>query len=166
MSSRLVVMTFDNESDASTLLGDLRQVAHVGQLHLTDTAIVRKDLDGKVHVDNEMSTGTEVGAIAGSVFGSLLLLMFPVAGMVGGAALGGWLGSKIDHGVDGKFVNDVRDSMKPGGSALFLMASSGDPEAVLAVMRRYRGEVYQTTLKPEVEQALRDALHGPEGTAG
>lgn len=160
MSSRLVVMTFDDESDASALLGDLRKVAHGGQLHLTDTAVVHKNIDGKVHVDSELSTGTEIGPVVGTAFGSLLFFMFPVVGTFGGAALGGWVGSKVEHGIDKEFVQEVRESLKPGGSTLCLMASSDDPEPVLVVMRHYHGEVHLRTLKLEVEQAL----HGSGGS--
>jgi uncharacterized membrane protein len=161
MDTRLVAMIFDSESEASSVLDDLRKVAWKGQLHLTDTAIVRKDADGKTHVKNEMSTGTEVGAAAGALAGGLLFLMVPVVGQIAGVAVGGWIGSRANTGVETALVKEVTETLQPGQSALFLIVSSGDPDAVLATLQGHHGHVYQTTLKPEVEAALREALEGP-----
>jgi uncharacterized membrane protein len=159
METRLVAMTFDSETEASEVLTDLRQVAWLGQLHLTDTAVVSKDLDGKTHVKNEASTSTEIGAVSGAVAGGLLLLLVaPGIGQIAGAAVGGWIGSRRHSGVEADLVNEVTESLKPGQSALFLMISSGDPDAVLASLEGRHGHVYQTTLRPEVEAALRETL--------
>ena len=161
MGTRLVAMIFDSESEAASVLEDLRKVAWKGQLHLTDTAIVRKDADGKAHVKNEMSTGAEVGALTGAVAGGLLLLMAPGFGHIAGAAVGGWIGTKFDTGVESALVKEVTETLQPGQSALFLIISSGDPDAVLASLQGRHGHVYQTTLNPEVEAALRETLEGP-----
>jgi uncharacterized membrane protein len=161
MDTRLVAMIFDSESEASSVLDDLRKVAWKGQLHLTDTAIVRKDADGNAHVKNEMSTGVEVGALTGAVAGGLLFLMLPGVGQIAGAAVGGWIGTRFDTGVESALVKEVTETMTPGQSALFLMISSGDPDAVLASLQGRHGHIYQTTLRPEVEAALRETLEGP-----
>src|SRR4026209_2784047 len=100
MDTRLVAMIFDSENEASPVLVDLRNTARQGHLHLTDTAIVRKDADGKTHVKNEVSTGTEVGAVTGALAGGLLFLMVPVVGQIAGVAIGGWLGSRANTGVE------------------------------------------------------------------
>jgi uncharacterized membrane protein len=76
----LVVVTFDIESDAREALHALRALEKEGVLHLTDTAVVAKDLDGKVHVKNEWSSGTEIGAVVGGAVGLLTSFFFPVAG--------------------------------------------------------------------------------------
>jgi uncharacterized membrane protein len=161
MDTRLIAMIFDSENEASAVLDDLRKIARRGHLHLTDTAIVRKDADGKTHVKNEVSTGTEVGAVTGALAGGLLFLMVPVVGQIAGVAIGGWLGSRANTGVETALVKEVTVTLQPGQSALFLIVSSGDPDAVLATLQGRHGHVYQTTLRPEVEAALRKTLEGP-----
>jgi uncharacterized membrane protein len=160
MDTRLVAMIFDSEIEASAVLEDLRKVARRGQLHLTDTAIVQKDADGKPHVKNEMSTGAEVGALTGALAGGLLFLMVPVVGQIAGVAVGSWVGTKFHTGVETALIKEVTETLQPGQSALFLIVSSGDPDAVLDALRGRHGHVYQTTLKPEVEAALRATLEG------
>ena len=65
-------------------------------------------------------------------------------------------------GVDGKFVKEVKESLQPNTSALFIIVRSADPTAALALLRNYKGRVLQTTLDSEAEENLRRAL-GDEG---
>ncbi len=55
------------------------------------------------------------------------------------------------------FVEDVRNELKPGGSALFLLGT-GDIGAMRALLQPFEGALYQTTLDSEAEQQLCDAL--------
>jgi len=56
------------------------------------------------------------------------------------------------------FAKEVGAALQPGGSALVLIVRQGTPELVLSALRPYEGQVYQTTLSPELEQELRQAL--------
>jgi uncharacterized membrane protein len=155
--SDLVAITFDGEGDAASALGSVRALEKDGRIGLEDTAIVTKDADGKVHVKNEMASGTETGAIVGGVLGAMLLVVFPV-GLIGGAIVGGLIGRAAKPGIDGTFVKNVEDGLALGGSALFLLTKGGDPGLLIASMRQHQGQVVQTTLDDEEEAALRDSL--------
>jgi uncharacterized membrane protein len=155
--STLVAITFPGEGDAKTALGSVRALEHEGGIGIEDTAVVNKDADGKVHVKNEASSGTETGAVVGAVLGSLLFVVFPI-GIIGGAIVGGLIGRAAAPGVDGSFVKEVEDGLAPGGSALFLLIKSGDPGLLIAAMRQYQGTLVQTSLDEEEEEALRQSL--------
>jgi uncharacterized membrane protein len=155
--SDLVAITFEGAGDAAAALGSVRALEKDGHIGLEDTAIVTKDADGKVHVKNEMASGTETGAIVGGVLGAMLLVVFPV-GLIGGAIIGGLIGRAAKPGIDGTFVKNVEDGLAPGGSALFLLTKGGDPGLLIASMRQHQGQVVQTTLDDEEEAALRDSL--------
>ena len=102
-------------------------IEHAGKVGLEDTAVVRKDADGKVTFHNEASSGTETGAAVGAVLGGLLFVVFPVGAIVGGAIAGGLVGRAAAPGIDGAFVKEVGEDLPPGGSALFLQVKDGDP---------------------------------------
>ena len=119
---------------------------------------MRKDAEGKVTVHNEMSSGTETGAIVGAVLGGLLFVVFPVAGIVGGAIGGGLVGRAAAPGVDGTFVKEVGEDLPAGGSALFLQIKSGDAGLLVGALRQYHGRVRQTSLDDDVEAALDESL--------
>jgi len=158
MSSNLVVITFDDLASARQLRQDLATLQKNGRIHIDDAAIITKDDNGKIKVDNEMETGTKWGAVAGGLLGPLLFVMFPVAGIAIGAAGGALIGKMIDPGVDKKFVKEVDTALEPGKSALFLEVGKADPSAVMAVVRQYKGHVLQTTLSTDAEEQLRHAL--------
>lgn len=159
--SDLIVITFDEEDDAAEALASMRNLERQGVLTLTDSAVVAKDPDGKVHVKNEWSSGAETGAVVGGAIGLLTSFIFPVVGAAVGAAAGGWVGSMIEPGVDPKFVKDVSESLQPGKSALFVMVRSADHAALRAALEPFRGQVYQTTLPEDFRETLQQALKGP-----
>lgn len=156
--SEFIAISFDDEAQAKAALESVRSLEHEDRIHLQDTAIVTKGVDGKISVRNEMSSGTETGAVVGGILGAMLFLVFPVAGIVGGAVVGGLIGRAVSPGVDGGFVKEVGDDLPAGGSALFLLVKDGDVGLLIAAMRQYDGRIRQTTLDPEAEQALEDAL--------
>ena len=90
--------------------------------------------------------------------GGLVTFMFPVAGITIGALAGAGVGALLGKGVEGDFVKDVKEELEPGKSALFLLVRGADRDAALAVLRNFHGDVIQTTLDEDAEQALRDAL--------
>lgn len=156
--SSVVAISFDSEGDARSALASLRSLEKEGQISFEDTAVVVHGADGKLEVKNEASSATEGGAIVGAVIGGLVFFMFPVAGIALGAAAGAGIGAAFGTGVDGKFVKEVKDSLPPGKSALFLQIKDANADATIPALRRYHGELLQTNLDEETEQALSQAL--------
>jgi uncharacterized membrane protein len=107
--SNLVVIVFDNETEAGKVREALNKLEHQGRISLDDSAVVVKDSSGKIHVKNQMDRGIIVGAVGGSLIGLLLgFVFFPIGGLVIGALGGALVGKFADLGVDQKFVKDVR----------------------------------------------------------
>ena len=156
--SQLIVIAFDKLDDARGALRGLRDVEAAGGVKFEDTAIVERDSGGKVHVKNEVSGATETGAAIGAVIGGLVFVLFPIAGIALGAAAGAAIGSSLGTGVEGEFVEDVKRELAPGKSALFLVVKEQHADATVAALRKYQGEVLQTTLSAEAEESLRLAL--------
>ena len=155
--SDLVAISFADPDTATRALGSIRALEKDGGVALEDTAVVTKDADGKVHVKNEMASGTETGAAVGAVLGSLLFVVFPI-GIIGGAIVGGLVGRAAAPGIDGNFVKQIEADLPAGGSALFVLTKGGHAGMLIASMRQYEGKVVQTSLDDDEEQALRDSL--------
>ena len=156
--NQLIVIAFDHFDDARSALRDLRELEHDGRISFEDTALVERDPDGTIHVKNEVSGTTETAAVIGAVVGGLLTFVFPPLGVVIGAAAGAAVGAAMDTGVSPRFVDEVKSTLRPGRSALFLVVKQSQLDAVLAALRKYRGDVLQTTLDSETEEALRQAV--------
>jgi uncharacterized membrane protein len=157
--SSLVVVSFEGTDEAQRVLDVLKGQTKYGNISFDDTAVVSKDEAGKVHVKNNVSHGTMTATGIGAFLGLLLgVIAFPVAGLLIGAGGGALIGRMMDLGIDGKFVQQVSDSLKPGSSALFVMVRSADPAVVRAALEGHQGTIIQTTLSDEAEAALAKAL--------
>jgi uncharacterized membrane protein len=156
--NQLIVVAFDHFGDARTAMAALRSLEKAGRISFEDTAIVERDPDGTAHVRNEVSGTTETATAIGALIGGVVGFVFPLAGIALGAALGALVGMSLDRGVSPKFVDEVKETLRPGRSALFLVVRQSDADATLAALRAYKGDVIQTTLDSETEEALRQAL--------
>ena len=155
---QLIVVAFDHFDDAKTAMASLRTLERQGRISFEDTAIVQRDPDGKAHVRNEVSGTTETATAIGAVIGGILSFAFPLLGVAIGAALGAAVGALLDRGVSSKFIDEVKTTLRPGRSALFLVVRQSQGDATIAALRPFSGDVIQTTLDSEAEEALRSAL--------
>lgn len=156
--NQLVVIAFDHFDDARSAMANLRTIEREGRIRFEDTAIVERDPDGTAHVKNEVSGTTETAAVVGALIGGVVTFAFPPAGIAIGAALGATIGAMLDRGVSRKFVDEVKKTLRPGRSALFLVVRESYADATMAALRPFRGDVIQTTLESESAEALRKAL--------
>jgi uncharacterized membrane protein len=156
--ANLVVLTFDNETDAGAALKSLRNMEKMGQMSIEDTAVLVKDQTGKLRVDNEVSGAVETGAVVGGSLGLLISFMFPVAGIAIGMGGGALVAKLMQTGVDGQFVKDLGEELQPGTSALFVMGRGSNHRVVLEALEPFKGTVYQTTLSTELEDELKRVL--------
>jgi uncharacterized membrane protein len=159
--NQLIVVAFDHFDDARDVMRRLRELERLDRISFEDTALVERDPDGTAHVRDEVSGTTETATAIGAVVGGLLSAMFPLVGIAVGAAVGALIGAALDRGVDPAFVDEVKNTLRPGRSALFLVVRQADADALLAALRDYRGDVLQTTLSSETADALRQALERP-----
>jgi uncharacterized membrane protein len=158
--SDLVVLMFDDEQTAGAALQTVRAQQKAGLIHLNDTAVISKAQDGTVRTKNEVSSATEIGAVAGGALGLVLGFMFPLAGLAVGAAGGAAIGAMLDQGVDRNFRKQVTEELKAGQSALFLVFNQLHP-TVLQALHPYHGRVLQTTLDSDLEERLKRAVNDP-----
>jgi uncharacterized membrane protein len=159
MASSLIVIAFEGVDEAEKAHAALVQGKKEGVLQIDDAAVIVKDAEGKVHVQNQISRGTwsatGVGGLLGLLIGSIF---FPIGGLVLGLAGGALVGRMMNLGVDGKFVKQVEEEIRPGTSALFVLVANANPTAELAILRQFKGKVIQTNLSSEAEESLRKAL--------
>jgi uncharacterized membrane protein len=156
--NQLIVVAFDHFDDARNAMASLRSLEAAGRIRFEDTAVVQRDPDGTARVRNEVSGTTEAATVIGAIVGGVVGFLFPLAGIAIGAAAGAAIGASLNTGVSGSFVDEVKGTLTPGRSALFLMVKEVDADPVIAALRPYRGDVLQTTLTSEAEEALRNAL--------
>jgi uncharacterized membrane protein len=66
---------------------------------------------------------------------------------------------------DKQFRDQVRDMVKPGSSAPFVMLEKVTPDAAAEATSHFGGTVLKTSLSKADEQELQEALHGQQAAA-
>ena len=76
------------------------------------------------------------GGFWGLLFG--LLFFIPFAGLALGAGMGALFGHFGEKGIDKAFQQQVRDYLKPGTSALFMVIEQATPDKAVAALSAVR----------------------------
>jgi uncharacterized membrane protein len=156
--NQLIVVAFDHLEDARKAMKRLREIESEGAISFEDTAIIERLPDGTAKVRNELSGTTETGAVLGALVGAVVMFAFPLVGAALGAVAGAAVGAALDKGVSPSFIADVKGTLTPGRSALFLVVREANVDATRAALDGLSGDVIQTTLDSEAEEELRRAL--------
>jgi uncharacterized membrane protein len=157
--STLVAVAYPDPETAERVRAELVQATKEHLVQLQDAVVVVHDLDGKIKLNQAMST-TGAGAAGGALWGGLIGLIFlaPLFGMAIGAASGAIGGKMADVGVNDKFMKELGAKLEPGGAALIVLGSTDARDKVIDRVKGYGGTVIQTSLSTEDEEHLRAAL--------
>jgi uncharacterized membrane protein len=160
--SDLIAVAFDNEFKAERVRLDLLELQHEHLVDLEEAAVLVHKKDGKVKL-HHVTHFTVPVALGGGFVGSLVGLMLinpalALLGLVTGTGLGAIIGSLKEVGIEEKFMRELGSHLKPGTSALFIVAKKAKPEAIVKELNRFGGKVLQTSLKHDDEDKLRAAL--------
>jgi uncharacterized membrane protein len=155
--SDLVAIAYPDLATAQQVVSNLGDAQKAHLIELEDVALVEHREDGKVKLHQASLAGA--GAAGGALWGGLIGMLFlaPLVGMAIGAASGAAAGAASDAGVDDKFMKELGAKLQPGGAALIVLVRKMNVEKILAEIS-IPGEVVQTSLGSEDEDALRNAL--------
>lgn len=161
--SELIVFAFPTETGASEMDEAIRRLKKEELITLDDAAIVVRSHDGKVKV-KQATNLVGAGAVGGAFWGMLIGLLFwmPWLGMAIGAITGAISGKLSDYGINDDFINEVAQTIEPGGSALFLLISKWTEDKVLDQLNKFNAKVVRTSLSKEEEQKLKAAFGAGE----
>jgi uncharacterized membrane protein len=156
----LTVWKFDSPGGAENALGQLERMQKEELVQINDAAYVYWPEGRKKPKTEQLNKLTGAGALGGSFWGLLFGLIFfvPLLGMAVGAAMGALAGSMTDVGIDDRFINEVRQHVTPGTSALFVMTSGVVVDKVIDEFKETGATLVSTNLTNEQEAKLRDAF--------
>ncbi|SEA04009.1 DUF1269 domain-containing protein [Nitrosospira multiformis] len=164
----IVVLGFRDPEEADRVLSRLYMLPRE-YLAGEDAVVVVRDEIGYVHIkqgSDLVKTGAKDGFLTGSLWGTFVGLLFldPLIGFAVGSALGAstgaLAGSLTDYGIDDDFIKSLAETFPNNSSGLFLLFHKAQPEKVLAELSGVKGKVLRTSLSPEQEKRLQEALSG------
>jgi uncharacterized membrane protein len=172
--SELIVVAFEEPNKADEVLNELRELQREYLIDLEDAVVAVRRPDGKVQLKqsvNLVGMSAASGGLWGALWGTLVGLLFlnPLVGFalgtMVGAGTGALAGALADYGINDDFIRDLAKTLKPNSSALFILVRKMQPEKVLSDLSRFPGRVLRTSLSPEQEARLQEALSGAADTA-
>ena len=162
----LIAIGYPDEATAEAAADEARRLAQDLIIQPDAIAVIVRDADGSYHVHTShhpVGAGATWGMFWGMLFG--LLFFIPVFGMAVGAGLGALMGKLTKTSIDRQFQDQVRDMLKPGTSALFLMVEKVTPDKATEALSQFGGTVLKSSLSKQGEADLQDALHGQSAPA-
>ena len=163
----LVAIGYPDQGTAEQARQTVAQLESELVIQADQVAAISRDLEGKYHVHTSHGGASSGGgAVWGGFWGLLFGLLFfiPIAGLAIGAGMGALFGHLGSKGIDQAFQQQVRDYLKPGTSALFMVIEQATPDKAIAALQQYGGTVIKTSLSEEDTKKLQDALQPPQGT--
>jgi uncharacterized membrane protein len=161
----LVAIGYPDQGTAEQARQTVQQLESELIVQADQVASISRDIEGKYHVHTTHGGASGGGGAAwGGFWGLLFGLLFfvPVAGLALGAGLGALFGHMGANAIDKEFQKQVRDYVKPGTSALFMVIEQATPDKAVAALQRYGGTVIKTSLSEEDTARLQEALQPPK----
>jgi uncharacterized membrane protein len=160
----LVAIGYPDQGTAEDARQTVRQLESDLIIQADQVASISRNGEGKYHVHTShggasAGGGAWWGGFWGLLFG--LLFFIPIAGLAFGAGMGALFGHFGEKGIDKAFQEQVRDYVKPGTSALFMVMEQVTEDKAVAALQQYGGTVIRTSLSEEDTKKLQDALQPP-----
>lgn len=164
--SELIAIGYADMATAPLAMEEVEKLSDDLLIQPDAVAVIIRDETGKFKTITNVhavGAGASYGMFWGLLFG--LLFFVPFLGMAFGAGLGALMGKVEKTGIDRAFQDRIRDLLKPGTSALFMIIEKATPDRAVAALSQYGGTVIKSSLSEEAEAKLQEALHGKQ-TAG
>jgi uncharacterized membrane protein len=162
----LIAIGYDDEETAAKAAEEVYRLAHDLVIEPEAVAVIVRDEKGKYKITTDhhpVAEGTTWGMLWGALFG--LIFFVPLIGWAVGGLFGALFGLIEKMGVDATFVQEVRDMVKPGTSALFLVVDKVTPDKAIEALSKFGGRVLKTSLTKDAEEQIQAALSGASAPA-
>jgi uncharacterized membrane protein len=136
---KVVAAIYPDQEHANTILETLQKMHRASNITLTDAALVTKDEQGKIHIDETKEVTTGKGAKRGAIIAGIFGVIYPpslIASVAAGGGIGALWGKLRDTGIKTGDMKEITENLKPGQVALITLAT---PESVPPIERAMDG---------------------------
>ncbi len=162
----VLIRVYDSIDGASLAHKELMKLWSKHARHfIHSSAILERDLEGNTTFRDMADVDKRQGRIFGAITGGLVgLVGGPVGAVVGaiaGAGAGGIAADKIDRGFSNDFLEKFVSELKPGTSALIILADQEGIESVAGSVKGLSGMVLQEELTQSfIDEYLQEGRNG------
>ena len=154
---------YDRMERADEVRDELHKIGRY--INLVDVAVVVRHPDGSftfnrepLHPLRNVLGTTTLGSLIGLALGG------PLTGADAGALLGAGITVSAELVcIDEEFIREVKQLMKPGTSALFVLDDEGDMDVILHAIQGLGGTVVKTNVDMERAKLIQSTLNAAPG---
>jgi uncharacterized membrane protein len=136
---RMIAAIYPDQEHANTILETLQKMHRASNITIVDAALLTKDEDGKIHIDETKEVTTRKGAKRGAIIAGIFGVIYPpslIASVVVGGGIGGLWGKLRDTGIKTGDMKQVAENLTLGQVALVILA---EPQSVPPIERAMEG---------------------------
>lgn len=130
-TKRAFMITSPRYEGAEEILQRLREIEDSTAFDIESAAIIQKNLDGDVHVDDQDNVEADEGSLAGAIAGTVLgALLGGIPGAIVGAGAGALTGGvsagaiNLNMDLDQDQLTNIGESLQAGSSALVVVVEN------------------------------------------
>lgn len=143
-SDNVIVVSFNDDSDAYEAITVLKELDSQDQLKLQAAAVVVRGQDGHVTIKDEVAEDHYAGAATGGILGLLIGVLGGPLGILIGGAIGVLIGALFDSDDADDVDSDLADlstKIRIGRTSLLAEVTEPSPEVIDSAMQRLGGDV-------------------------
>ncbi|MFL5759676.1 MAG: DUF1269 domain-containing protein [Thermomicrobiales bacterium] len=143
-SAQMLAAVYPDEEHAEVILDMLERMHHAGTISLVDAALVTKDDQGKVQIQETKELTARKGARRGAVIIGSMAILFPptiVASALAGGVIGAISGKLHDSGIKSKQQRELADHLEQGKAIVVALAEDKSVAKVQSALKGFEGEL-------------------------
>ena len=155
--AQLMAAVYPTHEQAKTVLDMLWQMHKATTITLKDAAIVTKNAEGKVKVEETDELTTREGAVRGALVTGVLGLIYPpslIVSLLAGGALGGLIGKFRDTGIKSANLKEIANQLEPGKSAVIALGDGQWVDEIQGALGGFDGKLIVHPLSEEEAKQL------------
>jgi uncharacterized membrane protein len=152
----LYAAVYDEIADAEADYGAVFDLHAAGAIGTFDSAVIRKESDGKVRV-TKTEKPTQHGAWTGAAVGALVGIIFPPS-IIGTAIVGAGAGGLTGHltrGISRGDLKDLGEGLEEGSAAVIVLAESKIEEQLERATKR-ANNLLETQIDADADELKRE----------
>jgi uncharacterized membrane protein len=154
---QLLAATYPDLDHARVTFDMLQQMHRAANIDLVDSALVRKDDKGKIHIEETTELTTGKGARRGAIITGVFGLIYPPS-LLGSVLVGGVVGAIAgrlrDTGIKNPRLKETADQLEPGKAAVVALAEDWSTPDVQRALEGYEGTLLIEAIDEETMKEL------------
>jgi uncharacterized membrane protein len=168
-SAHMLAAIFPDREHAKVILDMLESMHYAHRVKLVDAALVTKDDQGKLQIEETKELTTRKGARRGAVIMGSMAILFPptiIASAVAGGVIGAVAGRLRDSGIKNKQMRELAERLQPGEAIVVALAEDESVLRVQSALEGYEGQLVIAEIDEEAMIELHKAAVMKAGTEG